>query len=82
MQCLINRISNRFNSTAAHLELYETFMPERFCENSSFPFNLLSIKDKNPAEYNYRACAIEEIPKFREKKAELSALVFLGVFPI
>ena len=33
-QCITNRISNRFNSTAAHLELYETCMPERFCESN------------------------------------------------
>ena len=29
-----NRISNMLNSTAAHFELYETCMPERFCENN------------------------------------------------
>ena len=34
MQCVTNRISNRFNSTAAHLELYETSMSEQFCENN------------------------------------------------
>ena len=28
------KISNWFNSTAAHLELYKTCMPEHFCENN------------------------------------------------
>ena len=34
IQIFTNRISNMFNSTAAHFELYETCMPERFCENN------------------------------------------------
>ena len=34
IQCFINRISNMFNSTAAHFELYKTCMPGRLCENN------------------------------------------------
>ena len=90
----LQTISNRFNSTAVHLELYETCLLEYFCESNeqlkeviyfikdlhhrsltglvytglhfsrSFPFNLLYIKDKNPAEYNYWACRIEKVSKF------------------
>ena len=30
----MNRISNSFNSTAVHLERYETCMLERFCESN------------------------------------------------
>ena len=34
MLVMTNRISNKFNSITAHLELYETCLPERFCENN------------------------------------------------
>ena len=34
IQCVTNRISSRFNSAAAHLELYETYVPERFCQSN------------------------------------------------
>ena len=34
IQCFTNRISNMFNSTAAHFELYKTCMAECFCENN------------------------------------------------
>ena len=30
----MNRISNSFNSTAVHLERYETCLLERFCESN------------------------------------------------
>ena len=30
----------------------------------SFPFNLLYIKDENPSEYNYWACAIKKFWEF------------------
>ena len=34
IQCVTNRISNKFNSTAAHLEICETCMQEGFCESN------------------------------------------------
>ena len=46
IQCITNRISNRFNSVAADSELYGTCWQERFCENNEQLKEVInSIKD-------------------------------------
>ena len=55
IQYVTNRISNRFNSTAAYLELYEPYMLERFCENNEQLKEVIYFRKRLPSQIFYRA---------------------------